>query len=69
MGGETTRNQTGDDMSHLSHAGACAQMSVRENTLCEVFCPQHVQGYVAAQCYLRHFPVLKEEGDCVAGSL
>ena len=33
------------------------------------FLAQHVQGFVAAQSYLCHLPVLKEEGDCVAGSL
>ena len=33
------------------------------------FLAQHVQGNVAAHCYLRHFQMLKEEGNCVAGSV
>ena len=52
MGGETTNGQTRDDMwmkmilqdtskVTLSHAGACAQTSVRENTRVRVFCSQH----------------------------
>ena len=33
------------------------------------FLAQHVQGYVAGQSYLRHLPVMKKEGDCVARSM
>ena len=33
------------------------------------FLAHHVQGYVAAQCHLRHLPILQEEGDFVAGPM
>ena len=33
------------------------------------FLAQHVQGCVAAQCHLRHLPILQKEGDFVAGPM
>ena len=54
VGGETTNDQTRDDTwmsafffkdtcyNTLSQAGACAQMSVRENTRVRMFCSQNM---------------------------